>query len=114
MNKKEELLMKMIKHDNYSYLIYKKIYPNLEFLLKSNFNKMTDLFEFCNEYYNEIKYIRNSGNSFYMYKYGGIYQLYCVDFFASAFFNEKDFIEYFKSEYSESNYLFLEYLENLI
>lgn len=114
MNKKYKILMKMFVYDNYVYLLNKRIYPDLEMLLRNNFNKMTDLFEFCNEYYNEIKYIRNSGNSFYMYKYGGIYQLYCVDFFASAFFNEKDFIEYFKSEYSESNSLFLEYLENLI
>ena len=114
MNKKHEILMKMFVYDNYVYLLNKRIYPDLEMLLRNNFKTMTAVFDFCNYYHDEIKYIKNSGNSFYMYKHGGIYQLYCVDFFASAFFVEKDFIEYFKSEYSESNSLFLEYLEILI
>lgn len=114
MNKKHEILMKMFVYDNYVYLLNKRIYPDLEMLLRNNFNNMTEVFNFCNEYHNEIKYIRNSKDCFFIYKYGGIYQIYCYDFFASAFFIEKDFIEYFKSEYSENNLLFLEYLENLI
>lgn len=114
MNKKQEILMKMFSYDNYTYLMYKNIYTDLEILLRRNFKTMTEVFDFCNNYHNEIKYVKNSKNCFYMYKYGGIYQLYCVDFFASAFFVENDFVEYFKSEYSENNSLFLEYLENLI